>query len=160
MDDLTPYHESGHIVMALLLGARVTHATIEPDRDDGPQRHGDVRVLWPRARPDDAAFVEKLALTALAGPVAEMIYTGEPYHPGFVAEWANDLQLAFAAAEAIVRDERRRLAWLESQVRRLHALFSDRHWPAIAALSDELAAHETLDEEQIIEAVAPWMSER
>jgi len=157
MDDVTSYHEAGHILMAILLGGRVPHATVEPDRDDGPNRHGDVRVLWPKANPADKAFAEKLVLTALAGPVAEMIYTGEPYHPGFVAEWANDWQLAFAAAAPIVGDERRRLTWLESQVRLVYDLFNDRHWPAVAALADELAAHETLEEEQILDAVGPWL---
>jgi hypothetical protein len=157
MDDITSYHEAGHILMAIVLGGRVPHATIEPDRDDGPDRHGDVRVLWPRANPADKAFAEKLVLTALAGPVAEMIYTGEPYHPGFVAEWAGDWQHAFAAAAAIVPEEPRRLAWLESQVRRVYALLDDRYWPAVAALADELSAHETLEEQQILEAVTPWL---
>lgn len=155
--DETCYHESGHILMALLLGARVTHATIEPDRDDGPERYGDIRVLWPRAELTDKAFAEKLVLTALAGPVAELIYTGEPYHPGFVAEWADDWKQAFAAAEPIVRDERRRLAWLESQIRRVYTLLNEQYWPAVAALADELSAHETLEEEQIREAVEPWL---
>jgi len=158
MSDETAYHEAGHVLMALLLGARVTHATIEPDRNDGPDRHGDVRILWPRSAVADNAFAEQLVLTALAGPVAEMIYTGEPYHPGFVAEWADDWQQAFVAAELIVRDERKRLAWLENKVRHLHQLLSQQHWPAVAALADELAAHETLEEEALLDAVEPWLS--
>lgn len=157
MEDITSYHEAGHVLMAIVLGGRVPHATIEPDRDDGPDRHGDVRVLWPQSDPADKAFAEKLVLTALAGPVAEMIYTGEPYHLGFVAEWSADWQHAFEAAAVIVPDQRQRLAWLESQVRRLHSLLSDRYWPAIGALADELAAHETLEEEQINAAVEPWL---
>jgi hypothetical protein len=157
MDDVTSYHEAGHVLMAIVLGGRVPQATVEPDRDDGPQRYGDVRVLWPKANPADKVFAEKLVLTALAGPVAEMIYTGEPYHPGFVAEWAGDWQLAFAAAKPIVADQHKRLAWLEAQVRRLYEMLNDRYWPAIAALADELSAHETLEEEQILEAVRPWM---
>lgn len=157
MEDITSYHEAGHVLMAILLGGRVPHATIEPDRDDGPDRHGDVRVLWPKADPANKAFAEKLVLTALAGPVAEMIYTGEPYHPGFVAEWSGDWQLAFAAAAVVAPDQRRRLAWLESQVRHVYATLNDRYWPAVAALADELAAHETLEEEQILVAVEPWL---
>ena len=46
-DELTAYHEAGHVVMALLTGARVPHVTISPDRDDGPARFGDTSVLWP-----------------------------------------------------------------------------------------------------------------
>jgi ATP-dependent Zn protease len=155
--DESAYHEAGHVVVAILLGARVSHATIEPDRDDGPQRHGDVRVLWPRTTADERSLAERLVLTALAGPVAEMIYTGEPYHPGFVAEWADDWQQALAAAAALVKDERRRLNWLETQVRRVYELLDQRHWPAIAALADKLAAHETLEEEQITAALEPWL---
>jgi hypothetical protein len=157
VSDEISYHESGHVVMAVLLGARVTHATIEPDRDDGPERYGDVQALWQRSKFSERQFAEKLVLTALAGPVAEMIYTGEAYHPGFVAEWASDWQHAFAAAEPLVRDERKRLAWLESQIRRLYALLNDRYWPAVAALADELSAHETLEEEQIRDALEPWL---
>lgn len=157
MSEETAYHEAGHVLMAIVLGARVSHATIEPDRDDGPDRHGDVRILWPRSKWSDKAFAEKLVATALAGPVAEMLYTGEPYHPGFVAEWAGDWQHAFAAAAAIVGDERRRLTWLEAQVRGIYQLLDARYWPAVAALADELSAHETLEEEQIAEALQPWL---
>jgi hypothetical protein len=38
-------------------------------------------------------------------------------------------------------------------------LFSrDEIWQAIAALADELAAHETLDEEQIMDVVQTWLA--
>ncbi len=158
MSEETAYHESGHVVMALLLGARVTHATLEPDRDDGPERYGDVRVLWRRASESQRSLAEKLVFTALAGPVAEMIYTGEPYHPGFVSEWANDWEQAFSAA-SFLPDERKRLMWLEEQIRRIYEMFNERYWPAIAALADSLSAHETLEEEQIVEALGPWLDE-
>jgi hypothetical protein len=61
MHDINSYHESGHMVMALLLGARVAQATIEPEQDDGLQRHADVRVLWPRANLVATFFVSCLA---------------------------------------------------------------------------------------------------
>lgn len=153
----TAYHEAGHVLMAILLGGRVPHATIEPDRDDGPERYGDVRVLWSRKRMSDREFAEKLVLTALAGPVAEMIYTGDPYHPGFVAEWASDWQQAFEVGAAVVLDERKRIMWLEDRIRYAYQLFDQKYWPAVAALADELGAHETLEEEQILEAVEPWI---
>jgi hypothetical protein len=154
----TAYHEAGHVVLAIVLGARVSHATIEPDRDDGPERYGDIRVLWPTGKWTAQVFQKKLVLTALAGPVAEMIYTGEPLHPGFVAEWADDWQQAFESAALLVPNERQRLAWLEAQIRQLHSDLNARYWPAIAALADELSAHETLEEEQIITALEPWLS--
>jgi hypothetical protein len=154
----TAYHEAGHVVLAIVQGARVSHATIEPDRDDGPERYGDIRVLWPQGKWSARTFQQKLVITALAGPVAEMIYTGEPLHPGFVAEWSDDWEQAFTAAAVLVPNERQRLAWLEAQIRLLYSQVSDRYWPAIAALADELSAHETLEEEQIQFALEPWLS--
>ena len=155
--ETTVYHEAGHVVTAIVLGARVTQATIEPEWDDGPERYGEIRVLWPHGKWSERSFQEKLVLTALAGPVAEVIYTGEPLHPGFVAEWADDWQQAFEAAAMLVPDERRRIAWLEERVRYLHNWLDKDLWPALAALADELSAHETLDEEQILVALEPWL---
>ena len=34
MPEIVAYHEAGHALMALLLGGKVKHATIEPDDDD------------------------------------------------------------------------------------------------------------------------------
>ena len=33
--------------MAIYLGARIRHVTIEPDWDDGPDRHADIQIEWP-----------------------------------------------------------------------------------------------------------------
>jgi hypothetical protein len=153
----TAYHEAGHAVVAVVLGGRVLSLTIAPDRDDGPARYGDTQVLWPKNRDQPLRLPKKLVLTALAGPVAEMIYTGEPLHPGFVPEWANDWQAAFEAAAVFRRDERKRVAWLEQQVRWLHAQIDQHYWPAVAAVADELSAHDTLDTEQFSAAVEPWL---
>lgn len=49
MSELTAYHEAGHVLMAHLLGGKVRQVTIEPDNDDGPDRHGDTQVLWRRS---------------------------------------------------------------------------------------------------------------
>ncbi|MCY2993984.1 MAG: hypothetical protein NTY19_39835, partial [Planctomycetota bacterium] len=49
--EATAHHEAGHVFMALYLGARVHSVTIEPDRDDGPDRFGDTRVEWDRGWP-------------------------------------------------------------------------------------------------------------
>ncbi len=72
--------------------------TIEPDWDDGPARHADIQVEWPLDRFTERELHEKSVQVALAGPVAEMIHSGEPYHPGFVAEWAADWKAAWEAA--------------------------------------------------------------
>lgn len=154
----TAYHESGHAFAAAHFGGRVQSLSINPDRDDGPERYGDVTVVWPKARMSARELQNKLVLVALAGPVAEMIYRGQPLHPGFVAEWADDWRHAWTAAETILPDERQRLALLEEASRQLHHLLSrDKSWAAIAALADNLLAYEILEAEQIEEILAAWM---
>ncbi len=154
----TAYHESGHAYVAAYFGGRVRSLSINPDRDDGPERFGDVTIVWPKYRMTPREFQNKLVLVALAGPVAEMIYRGEPLHPGFVAEWADDWRTAWAAAESILPDERQRLAFLEEAARKLHQMLSrDSAWAAIAALADNLLAHEILEAEQIDEILAAWL---
>lgn len=157
MSELTAYHEAGHALVALLLGGEVRLVTIEPDHDDGPLRSGDTQVLWRRAG-GEKQFAAKEVQVCLAGPVAEMIYSGDPFHPGSVPEWANDWREAWRAAAPLHSDERRRLAFLEQTSVELHRLLrSDNYWSALADLADNLLAHETLEWEQVEEIVAPWL---
>jgi acetyl esterase/lipase len=76
--EIAAYHEAGHVFMAIYLGARVRSVTIEPDRDDGPDRFGDAQVEWDLAHFTPRELYEKSVLVALAGPVAEMIHRGAP----------------------------------------------------------------------------------
>lgn len=158
MPELTAYHESGHALMAVLLGGQVRHVTIEPDNDDGPNRYGDTQVLWRRGAISDREFAQRAVQVCLAGPVAEMIYSGEPYHPGLVAEWADDWRNAWEAATALHLDERKRLRYLEEvSIQLYHRLKRDDLWAALAALADNLLAHETLECEQVEEIIAEWL---
>ena len=50
LSEISAYHEAGHAFMAIYVGARVRSVTIEPDRDDGPERHADIQVEWPLDR--------------------------------------------------------------------------------------------------------------
>jgi len=153
----TAYHEAGHAYLAVVHGGRVSLLTLEPDRDDGPARFGEARIEWQHPLTAKEQH-HKWVLVALAGPVAEMIYNGEPLHPGFVAEWADDWQQAWAAAEFILPDERLRLAFLEEAVRQVHTLLrQDAAWACIAALADELLAHETLEWDQMQEVFQQWL---
>jgi hypothetical protein len=103
-------------------------------------------------------YQNKQVLVALAGPITETIYRGEPLHPGFVPEWADDWRRAWDAAELIMFDDRLRLVFLEETARQLRQTLSrDEHWAAIAAVADELLAHETLGAEQIQQVLAIWM---
>lgn len=158
MDDTTAYHEAGHAFAAVKLGARVRLVTIAPDSDDGPQRFGDTQIEWQHhADLCDKEIAQRAVLVALAGPVAEMIYSGEPYHPGFVPEWSSDWQLAWDAAEKVFRDQRLRLAFLEQAIAEMYRLIKeDANWAALAAIVDDLLAHETVEGETVHDIVNTW----
>ena len=95
---------------------------------------------------------------ALAGPVAEMIHSGDPFHPGFVAEWAADWQAAWSSAEILAPEEQKRMRYLEQASIQLHRLLSrDDHWAALAAVVDNLLAYDRLEEEEITEILQAWL---
>ena len=141
MCELAAYHEAGHALLATRVGARIRRVTIEPDRDDGPEREGDTQVEWMRGRWTEQEYGERSVWVALAGPVAEMIYRGEPYHPGVVAEWAADWQQAWDAASPLATHPQQRLRYLEQTTRHLYRLLNrEDFWAALAAIADELLA--------------------
>lgn len=158
MEEINAYHEAGHALLAILVGARVRHVTIEPDKDDGPDRFAEIQVEWPLDLFTGKEIRKKMVLVALAGPVAEMIHTGEPYHPGFQEEWAGDWQAAWDAAETIVPAPQKRVTYLERTTRSIYELLDDdRHWAALAAIVDDLLAHETLEGDHVEEIVRTWL---
>jgi len=149
---LTAYHEAGHCVMAMMVGGNVEVASISPDRSDRPL-HGIVQVRWDR-RPS----FESECLVALAGLAAEMVYRQEPFHPGSVAEWSEDWGIAWDLAGLRVSDEEKRVRLLEALTVKIYQLFHrDYVWNAVAALADELLAHETIYEPEIDETVRFWL---
>ena len=157
--ELTAYHEAGHAFMAIVLGAKVRSVTIDPDNDDGPERFGDTQIVWKRSRFSEREFQERAIQVSLAGPVAEMLYSGEPYHPGLVPEWASDWQAAWEMAEALFPAPRKRLEHLEAVVGQLYRLMdSEPNWSAVAALADSLLAHETLESEDVRQIVSDWLT--
>ncbi len=96
-------------------------------------------------------------LTILAGPVAEMVYRDEPLHPAHYGPWHSDWQMAWMLSETLVPDPARRTEMLEQLILQLHHFVkAEPCWPAIAALSDELTAHEFLEAEQIEETIGFW----
>jgi ATP-dependent Zn protease len=158
VSEIVAYHEAGHVLLAVLLGGRIRSVTIEPDRDDGPARYGDSQILWPRGLWSAREQAEKDVQVALAGPVAEMIHTGDPFHPGLVAEWSADWQAAWIAAAPFMADEVQRLRHLEQVSIRLHRQLSrDDYWAALAAVVDHLLAHDTLEGEEIEEILSAWL---
>ncbi len=158
MSERDAYHEAGHALVAVRVGARVRSVTIEPDWDDGPERHADTQVEWPLDLFDETEIEEKSVLVALAGPVAEMIHTGDPYHPGIVGEWSADWKLAWGASARRFPGERQRLDHLEKTTFELYrSLNRDDAWAALAAVADALLAHDTLDGDDVEEIVQQWL---
>lgn len=158
MPEVNAYHEAGHAFLAVYVGARVREVTIEPEPDDGPERYADIQVEWPLRRFSPRELREKSILVALAGPVAEMLYTGEPYHPGFVAEWAADWKAAWQEAAALFPDERKRLAYLEQVAAQLYRLMDqEESWAAVAAIADHLLAHDRMEGDEVSEIVQFWL---
>lgn len=115
-------------------------------------------MLWRRSRISDKEFAKKAVQVSLAGPVAEKIYSGDPYHPGLVVEWAADWREAWEAAVLLHPSERQRLAYLEQvSIQLYHRLKEDDLWAALASLADHLLAHETLEGGQVEEIVGEWL---
>lgn len=159
MLDLTAYHEAGHVFIALYVGARVDSVTIDPDWDDGPERYGDTQIAWPLNQFSERELYEKAVLVALAGPVAEMIHSGDPFHPAFVGEWAGDWSGAQSAAASLFPDPKKRMAYLEQTTLQLYQLLGqDTHWDALAGIADHLLAHETLEGEMVDEIAGRWFA--
>ena len=117
-------------------------------------------------------LVTDLTKTQLSGRQAAEIYgarwgsrsgrrndpSREPYHPGFVAEWAADWQDAWEAAAGVVPDQKQRLAYREQATsQRYRLLRRDENWAALAAITDELLAHETIEGEQVEEIMQRWL---
>jgi ATP-dependent Zn protease len=159
MPELIAYHEAGHALMALMLGGKIKHVTIDPDNDDGPDRQGDTQVIWRRSRISHIEYARIAVQVSLAGPVAEMIYSGDTYHPGLVAEWAADWREAWDAAQLLHSGERQRMEYLEQvSITLYRQLQQDDLWAALASLADHLLAHETLEGEQVKEIVDEWLN--
>ena len=91
-----------------------------------------------------------------------MIHSGDPYHPGFVAEWAADWkaawEAAWEAARPLVPQERKRLVYLEPTTVKLYRLLeNDEYWAALAAVVDNLLAHDTLEGEEVEVIFRQWL---
>ena len=158
-EEETAWHESGHALIAHYLGITVHSVTVDPDWDDGPKRTGDTQLAWDSDGQTALEFHGKRVMVALAGPVAEMHYTGEPYHPGAVAEWGGDWAEACDAVRHLFNRRDQQLAFLEATTAELYHLLNQEEFrAALGDLADNLLAHETLEGEQVEEIISQWLS--
>ena len=162
MDDetLTAYHESGHAVVGYALGGKIDSLQLWGEADDFlPDRFGDCRVVWGRVDANTHWQRQREIMTILAGPVAEMIVIGEKPHPATYGPWQHDWAAAMSRANEIVRDPVQGTRLLEQIIIKLHQHLQEAPcWPAIAALADELAAHEMLEQDQVAEVLEFWLA--
>lgn len=157
-ETLTAYHEAGHAAIGYALGARIESVQLGGEIDDLPARFGDCLVNW---GPVDASCDwQRLReiMTILAGPVAEMIYRGEPLHPAHYGPWTDDWRMAWECAASVAKDPQTRTRLLEQVIADLlRRMKQEPCWSAIASVADELQAHECLDEEQLAETLGFWL---
>jgi len=158
---INAYHESGHAVMAIVLGGCVERITIEPHFDDGPLRYGETITSWPWLAQDATPSKHRISAeiaVSLAGPVAEMIYLNERFSIEAIEEWSLDCRTANQLASQVASSpvsKNELLRESESIVR--ERLNEPQTWSAVAALSDELLAHETLEKDQIHDVTFFWL---
>ena len=153
------YHEAGHAVAAVILKGEVVRVTLEPESEDGqPERDGDVEIRWHHRGLSKRDLLEREITVCLAGPAAEMLYSGERPHPSKVQQWRADWAIAWELAGQLISAPERRLKMLEGLLGSLCKMFDEqRCWQAIAETADELEAHETLEGEQVAEIVQRWL---
>ncbi len=158
-DTLTAYHEAGHAVIGFALGATIDSVQLGGEADEWlPERFGDCRVNWGRVDPKADSQRQREIQTILAGPDAEMLYSGEAVHPAFHGPWQWDWRQASRIAAELYTDAAARTRVLERAILVLHrTMKTDGCWAAVAAIADELLAHEFIESDTIEEIVGFWL---
>ena len=152
-EDVIAYHEAGHAVMCHLTGCDMACVTVEPNPERGnlgevghaaPPRYqiafpsmvspGDVRRF---DRREEERALRANVRVILAGPLAEVMHTGETFNERHLAEVSE----ARALAGARKRNPTRYL--LDQQVLCQNAL--KRSWRAVESLAAALMDRKTID---------------
>lgn len=140
-DTLNAYHEAGHALVAHLLGGEVQETSLESEHEG---HAGQTRVLWSGFEERDR--IRRSAMSALAGPVAEVLWRGESVLEEDLSAWRADWDEVDAGLEALAPIEERevlRQRWLDE----LKELLEDpQTWENLCRIADALEAHETLDQ--------------
>ena len=156
VETLTAYHEAGHAVMSILMGGHVDRVSIDPPNDEGPNRYGETITAWPPISDSQRGACE--ICVSLAGPIAESLYAGCNRRIETVAEWQTDWDTAIQIASQISASKSAVNKLLdECEIKIRHLFDQANSWAAVAAIADELLAHETIEHSQVVDAVAVWL---
>lgn len=172
MSSLTAYHESGHATVAYLLGGSCVDLAVGNDEtlpadDVLPEHYGHCRIQWPDDLPnmivagvrtsDQSTHAVREIMTILAGPAAERIHSGDPIDVrdptaasdfDRAVQWSAQITSSPSQAAGLLRAANRHVeTWLRT----------DRVWAAVAALADELDAHEELDADAVDQTLSFWL---
>ncbi len=158
-ESFTCYHEAGHVVVGYLLGGRIEQVQLGGESHENlPAQFGDCLIQWQQANPNCPWQIQRELLTILAGPVAEMVYRGEKFHPAHFGPWQLDWMQAMQRCVSFTTDMRQRTQLLEALIEELYVrLQRNEFWAAIAAVADELSAHEYLEREQLEACLQFWL---
>lgn len=158
MDQSIAYHEAGHAVVAAWLGAEVVSVTLQPDDDDGPRRDGDAAIRWHHRGLSPRELCQRELMAVLAGPVAEMIHSGESWGIHQFPQWAADWELSRQLAAMLVPTVAHIDPLIEFTIQKLERLAAqEAFWQTIAEVADLLEAFETIDGEQVKECLDRWL---
>ncbi len=156
--EITAYHEAGHAVMASLLGGQVRQVTIVPDDEEELGLSGDTQVAWDMRGIGRREHAVREMKTLLAGPVVESIYLADPDPFRVTGSSSLDWLAASEFAATIISRRDARKDYLHHMTAELWDFFRrDQPWSVVAAVADELQAHESLDNESLQEVVGFWL---
>lgn len=143
------WHEAGHGVIATLLGGTVQRLTLE---DDDDAFDGRATIAWPAGGAIERAKTS--AMTALAGPVSELVFEGEldPDDEQIRQAWRGDWEEVERCATIVEDDPEKRTDVIKRWLRDVEAMVVEpRTHEVIARVADALDAHGTLDEDLLLE---------
>lgn len=150
------YHESGHAVMAVMLGGEVISVSVESESEDVD---GDVAVLWRRSGGNAAEDAVDQIKVALAGPIAEMIYVGDYDYLRIRQEHATDWRIASENLQMLNLQTLAEAKLLQDTVAKLYRTIGrDDVWSAIGDVADRLAVDETVEGDVVVDAVEFWLN--
>lgn len=152
--ELVAYHEAGHAVMAVLLGGSVMRLSIcDPDG----WGVGDAKIAWKPVN-DPACRTLCDLKTALAGPIAEMVFVGDYDYLRIRSEHAADWERVQDCLVQLQIKESSRTEFLQKIVADLYeTVRQDAIWAAIGDVADALMLDEELDGDCVNDLVGFWL---